>query len=324
MTKTLELNKKYNREDVQKIFEPDYHFTKSTGTWGISGIIEIKRRPKDYVFFVSYGQSQGDHAFKEGIDLNGVLTWQSQPSNTLQTQKIQDFINHNETINNIYLFLDDSGKKPNGARQYTYMGKLAYLEHDPQTERPVHFKFQLIDQAPSPQIADNDQVKQSKQKPKISQTASRPLKANKNTAQFRIPKKVDYASVDAKNRELGLAGEELILQYEKDKLKSLGLHELATKVTHTSVILGDGAGYDISSFDENGNPLYIEVKTTKGGINTEFFISPNEAEFIRSNNSAVIYRLFNHGSEHQEFYVIDDLDDLFELQPTNFKAKIKS
>ena len=324
MTKALELNKKYSREDVQKIFEPGYKFIKSTGTWGIAGIIEIKKRPKDYVFFVSYGQSQGDHLFKEGIDSNGVLTWQSQPKNTLKTQKIQDFINHDETINNIYLFLDDSGKKPSGARQYKYMGKLAYLEHDPQTESPVHFKFQLIDQAPNSLIADNDQVKQSKQNSKISKTASRPLKANINTAQFRQPKKVDYASVDAKNRELGLAGEELILQYEKDKLTSLGLHELATKVTHTSVILGDGAGYDIESFDESGNPLYIEVKTTKGGINTEFFISPNEAQFIRSNDSAVIYRLFNYGSEQQEFYVVDDVDSLFELQPTNFKAKIKS
>ena len=46
---------------------------------------------------------------------------------------------------------------------------------------------------------------------------------------------------------------------------------------HTSVIQGDGAGYDIKSFDENGNIKYIEVKTTAGSLNTDFYMSPKEA-----------------------------------------------
>ncbi|MBH9787848.1 DUF3883 domain-containing protein, partial [Clostridioides difficile] len=37
---------------------------------------------------------------------------------------------------------------------------------------------------------------------------------------------------------------------------------------HTSLIEGDGAGYDIEATKEDGTSIFIEVKTTKGGINT--------------------------------------------------------
>ena len=46
----------------------------------------------------------------------------------------------------------------------------------------------------------------------------------------------------------------------------LGRPDLAEKVIHVSQIEGDGAGYDIKSFHEDGTVKYIEVKTTRGGI----------------------------------------------------------
>src|SRR5215468_5348673 len=33
---------------------------------------------------------------------------------------------------------------------YTYLGRLAYITHDPERERPVHFQWQLIDDWPPP------------------------------------------------------------------------------------------------------------------------------------------------------------------------------
>jgi hypothetical protein len=42
-------------------------FTPSRGTWGMQGIIKIPDRPKDFIFFVTYGQQQGEHVFEEGI-----------------------------------------------------------------------------------------------------------------------------------------------------------------------------------------------------------------------------------------------------------------
>ena len=38
---------------------------------------------------------------------------------------------------------------------------------------------------------------------------------------------------------------------------------------------GDGAGYDILSFETDGTERFLEVKTTVGYERTPFFISPN-------------------------------------------------
>ncbi|HDR4901647.1 DUF3883 domain-containing protein [Bacillus wiedmannii] len=45
------------------------------------------------------------------------------------------------------------------------------------------------------------------------------------------------------------------------------------------MVEGDGVGFDISSFDLDDNPKYIEVKTTSGGKGTPFMISANEVAF---------------------------------------------
>ncbi len=78
----LKLKNLYSREDVHGIFSPETTFTPQAGTWGLQGIIKIPNREDDFVFFVTYGQSQGDHEFDEGITQDGVLSWQSQPSQT--------------------------------------------------------------------------------------------------------------------------------------------------------------------------------------------------------------------------------------------------
>ena len=131
---------KYSRKDIHDYFSPNTEFTPGAGYWGISGIIKIPNTLKDYIFLVTYGQKQANHEFEEGIDDNGVLTWQSQPSQKLNTPQIIDFINHNYLTDNIYLFL-----RKNKKDDYTYMGLLAYIEHDNQREKPVYFKWQVLD-----------------------------------------------------------------------------------------------------------------------------------------------------------------------------------
>ena len=101
MTK-LEKYKDYSREEVQKIFDPDYVFVPQAGRWGISGIVRIPEREGDFVFFVTFGQEQGDHEFKEFVTKSGVLYWQSQPRQNLDTKQIREFISHDELINTIY------------------------------------------------------------------------------------------------------------------------------------------------------------------------------------------------------------------------------
>ena len=53
--------KDYSREEVHNIFSGDSTFTPQAGTWGLQGIVSIPDRDGDYVFFVTFGQSQSGH-----------------------------------------------------------------------------------------------------------------------------------------------------------------------------------------------------------------------------------------------------------------------
>jgi hypothetical protein len=50
-------------------------------------------------------------------------------------------------------------------------------------------------------------------------------------------------------------------------------------VRHVAVLDGDGAGYDVASHNVDGSERLIEVKTTRGGADSDFFVSSNELEF---------------------------------------------
>ena len=79
----------------------------------------------------------------------------------------------------------------------------------------------------------------------------------------RRPVRIDYQRRENENRELGLAGEKLVVEHERNRLTEVGRLDLAERVEHVSQTRGDGLGYDVLSFDdENGDELFIEVKTT--------------------------------------------------------------
>jgi hypothetical protein len=67
--------------------------------------VRIPDRAADWVFFVTFGQVQGEHEFDEAITFDGVLSWQSQPAQRLDDEVIREFIGHDDRINNIHLFL---------------------------------------------------------------------------------------------------------------------------------------------------------------------------------------------------------------------------
>jgi hypothetical protein len=48
--------------------------------------------------------------------------------------------------------------------------------------------------------------------------------------------------------------------------------DLTEKVIWASDDIGDGLGYDIEAVDEQGRPLFIEVKATNQGPEASFFI----------------------------------------------------
>ena len=73
------------------------------------------------------------------------------------------------------------------------------------------------------------------------------------------------------------------MEYEQETLIAEGEDDLAAKIVHTSKVEGDGAGYDIKSFNKDGSVKYIEVKATRGNINTDFYMSPRELRFAELN-----------------------------------------
>nr|WP_232790060.1 DUF3883 domain-containing protein [Bacillus sp. SN10] len=79
------------------------------------------------------------------------------------------------------------------------------------------------------------------------------------------------------------------------------------------------------SFKEDGSPLYLEVKTTTGGINSDFFISPNELAFAEEHsNSYQLIRVYeyNVATNSGKFYKIEgNLNKKLNLKPVQYSAR---
>ena len=326
----LTLYSKYNRQQVQELFQSDYNFKTGTGTWGIQGPIKLPNKQNDWVYFVTYGQSQAGHEFDEGITPDGVLTWQSQPSQRLKDKRILQWINQNPEVDKTYLFL-----RANKKLDYYYLGNLNYLRHDADREQPVWFQFQITDFNPGSKLYSEIQGGVVPPLPEVEEKSRKgplrvdpPIKSsssNKTTTRnFKARKMPDLSGQDTRNKKLGLDGEKFILEQEVLRLNSCEREDLASKIEHTSVMIGDGAGYDIKSYNEDGSQRFIEVKTTKGGINTGFYITPNELAFAELHSkSFVLVRVFNFDGESHSgnYFELDaNLEEHVTLAPTNFKA----
>lgn len=136
-----------------------------------------------------------------------------------------------------------------------------------------------------------------------------------------IARRFDVAERDFRNRALGRAGEERIVLHERSSLTAAGRDDLAQRVRWVSDQDGDGTGYDIASFDADGRPRLIEVKTTNGWERTPFHISRNEllvAEERRRDWCLV--RLWNFAREPRAFELRPPLDAHVSLMPTSFQA----
>ena len=304
MPRKLVLYEDFTREEVHEIFSPETSFTPQSGTWGLQGIVPIPEREGDFVFFVTFGKKQGKHTFEEGVSTAGLLTWQSQPRNKLTDPRIQSLVRHDSEANSIYLFLRTTTDKP-----YTFLGRLKYIIHDLDREEPVFFKWQILDWA-LPEAArqrmgitlvpDGAEANQETKPPVSGLLVEEPPPERSTgsglpTPKFKAKKGGDYAARDARNRTLGTAGELLVLEHEKKRLKAAGRPDLASKVLHVADIEGDGAGYDVRSFEQDGMPRFIEVKTTRGSKQEEFYVSQNEIAFSKHKPSQFyLYRVFNY------------------------------
>ena len=131
----------------------------------------------------------------------------------------------------------------------------------------------------------------------------------------------NYLEIEARNRSLGLAGEEMVMKFEHERLWRAGKRALAGRLEHVSVSKGDHLGYDIHSFEEDGRDRLIEVKTTRFGALTPFFVSRNEIGVsVARKDEYQLYRVFKFTQQPKLFVLGGALSRTCELEPINYTA----
>lgn len=135
--------------------------------------------------------------------------------------------------------------------------------------------------------------------------------------------KINYLEREANNRTLGEAGEEFVLNFERARLIREGREKLAARIEQVSRTQGDGAGFDILSYESTGADRLIEVKTTKYGQDTPFFVSRNEVDVSQVRAGAYqLYRVFEFRKSPRLFTLAGSLSSTCELQAASFVARV--
>jgi hypothetical protein len=136
-----------------------------------------------------------------------------------------------------------------------------------------------------------------------------------------LVRKFDPVERDYRNRALGKAGERFVLDLERRWLTDAHRTDLAGRVRWVADEDGDGAGYDIRSFDPAGCERLIEVKTTNGSARTPFYLSRNERDFAEAMPSEWrIYRVHLFAKDPRVFTIAPPLENAVHLQPETWRA----
>lgn len=135
---------------------------------------------------------------------------------------------------------------------------------------------------------------------------------------------IDWEAKNKENSVIGLLGEQLVIDFEKEFLRHYGYQNYADDVHKVK----DGLGYDIFSRNLDGSEKKIEVKTTIEKYTSPFPISVQEIKFSELNSDSYsLYRVFNLNMEKRigEFHEFKgDLNSHFLFEPIQFNAFKKS
>lgn len=138
----------------------------------------------------------------------------------------------------------------------------------------------------------------------------------------RLVRKFDPVERDFRNRQLGRAGEEFVVSVERQRLIAQDRSDLASKVRWVAMEDGDGAGFDIRSFDSGGQERLIEVKTTNGAAHTPFFITRNELAVAQERSDHWhLYRVHQFAQKPKIFTVQPPLESSLRLDPETWRAE---
>ncbi len=94
---------------------------------------------------------------------------------------------------------------------------------------------------------------------------------------------------EERDREIGRRGEEIVHRFEQARVRELGYPEDRVVWVSDS---DPGADFDIQSVDDDGNHLFIEVKSTSGSDGKFHWSMPEFQRALRERDSYVLYRVY--------------------------------
>jgi hypothetical protein len=138
--------------------------------------------------------------------------------------------------------------------------------------------------------------------------------------------RIDFVARDETNRALGRRGEEFVLEFERRRLHDVERRpDLARRVEWTAHERGDGAGYDISSFNPDGSLRLIEVKTTGLGKYFPFNVTTNEVQCSEAvPEQFQLYRVFRFGARPRLYMLPGALSESCHLNATQYRAFVRT
>jgi hypothetical protein len=136
-----------------------------------------------------------------------------------------------------------------------------------------------------------------------------------------VVSKISFAEKERRQRKVGKAGEEFVVNVEKNRLESAGRPDLAKNVEWAAETKGDGLGYDVLSFNTDGTRRYVEVKTTTGGKSVQFYVSKNELRTSQElKGQYFLYRVFGFNDAPSLYVLRGPLNKSCDLVPESYTA----
>ncbi len=159
----------------------------------------------------------------------------------------------------------------------------------------------------------------------VSPPVLNPVSAAKRRLVNKISKKFGFVSIESTNRSVVQAGETLVFDFETTRLGKDGMTDLARRIGwHPD--RGTGiTPYDIQSYEPDGHPRFIKIKTTNCDIRFPFTLSLGELAFSNDNgNHFYIYRVFLLSTTPRLFIIQAPRAGSLRLVPETFLAKFES
>mgnify|MGYP006089873669 FL=1 len=133
---TLELGNKYSKKELAALLGEDGLLTVREGVFSC-------KNSGSYFLFVDLEKEGKEDRFHFKDYFEGdYYHWDSQTTQHINSPKIRSLVNGDLDI---YLFVRINQKVKGQTQPFVYCGRVTYLEHDPDTEKPVHIIFQNID-----------------------------------------------------------------------------------------------------------------------------------------------------------------------------------